>query len=235
MKLSFSTKNQFGVKHPVFAIVAAAIVVTSSIIGYNSYQSHHANAYKKTALKIGQTASLSSTSGAATVSDAKINPVEKSNFPPALPGAAIATTSPTAIAPPALTAPILLGLTNASNGQTIHVKVGQSFEVDLSNVSWSQVPAGQTESSQSPWTDFNSSNTAVLNLIGDTSYSSMPGSAPGSTDGSSSQSYNALSPGTSDITAQSSTNDECGPGTICPNFVMVNSFSVTIVVDPASD
>jgi hypothetical protein len=258
MKIAFS-KGRSGFRHIALAIVAVAVIGGSGIIGYYAYQAQHTDSYKSTAFKqecstitvncgsysLKTTTKASNTTPQTkpiTLANAMINGTSKSNvLPPPVLNPTVIAPSPiadqsTSTSPsPDITTPILLELTNASNGQTVHVTAGQSFVVDLSNVSWSQAPANQTEPSQSTWSDFSSSDTAVLGLVGGTSYSSVPGSASGSSNGSSEQSYQALSPGTSDITAQSSMNDVCGLGTECPQFVLLLPFEVTIIVDPATD
>src|ERR1035441_8313374 len=83
-------------------------------------------------------------------------------------------------------------ITNSDNGRTINLQVGQGLMVDLSNVAWSNLAAGQTESSQSAWSGFSSSNTNTLSLTGPASYgyqSSSRSKLGTSTTGSSIQSY----------------------------------------------
>lgn len=137
-----------------------------------------------------------------------------------------------ATTPSVVVAPAKQRITNANNGQTITVRPGTDLVVDLSNVYWVEgtVPAGQSEASMSEWQNFSSSTPTVLSLVGKPAYTLVRSTTSADFNGTSSQTYKALSKGTTTIKASSITEFVCGRGIACPTIAKANYYSVTVHV-----
>ncbi len=79
------------------------------------------------------------------------------------------------------------------------------------------------------WSFSKPTNTAVVQMNGSTAYDPTPGAPPGTGEGTSSQSYTVVGPGSVTLSAQASS---CGEAVRCVNGAQF--FSVTLVVSPKS-
>lgn len=120
-------------------------------------------------------------------------------------------------------------ITNANNGQTINLTAGQQLVVTLIATKWLDPPAtGKIESNQSAWS-LSSSNQSVLGATS-INHSTTSGSLVGEEIETTTGYFSAESVGSTKVSGTSSNSPDCGPKTMCPQYIALLHYSVTVNV-----
>jgi FtsP/CotA-like multicopper oxidase with cupredoxin domain len=128
-------------------------------------------------------------------------------------------------------------VTRANNGQTITVQVGEVVSVTLTNTYWDPstvLPPLVRVKTTSDWTNFASSDPAVITPQGPPTYTSDPADTDGKYFDSATVVYSATRPGVATVTAVSTSRYLCGAKLNCPFTVVLNRFAVTFDVQPTT-
>jgi hypothetical protein len=102
--------------------------------------------------------------------------------------------------------------TDADNGKTLHLTVGQFVYLQLSNSAWTFNPP---------------TNPAVMKFLSTTAAAPTTQHPTGAT----MSEYKALSPGSASIAATAVIRPVCNARTMCPQYIAVTHYSITIDVE----